>query len=86
MYEELINTEEVRRTLESDDFFIIRPALEGDIMRYQYTGMPVQPAKMPYTSDASPAMTCAALEEYLYAGALLEKTEPAKTTLKVVTA
>lgn len=88
MYEELLNTEEVRRSLESRQFFIIKPALEKDHSLYTYDEMPTNPASVPYTSEAAPAMPKEALRRFLIENRLIEtgdvsedKTQP---NLKVI--
>lgn len=75
MYEELLNTEEVRRTLESEQFFIIKPALEEDQSIYTYEGMETKEADLPYTSDAALDMPKAVLRKFLIENKLIATTK-----------
>ncbi len=75
MFEELLNSEEVRRTLESEDFFIVRPALEEDQSKFVYEDMPTAQAAIPYTSENAPAMTQDELRDFLYEHGLMERVE-----------
>lgn len=84
MYEELMNDEEVRHSLEGEQFFIVTPALAEQ--EYKYKDIRTEKAQMPYNSANSTCMSKEELRAYLFEHRLLEKTEPAKTTLKVVTA
>lgn len=83
MYEELLNEEEVRRTLESREFFIVKPALESS-REYVYGNMPTSPAKMPYTSAIATSMSKDELRLYLYTHGLISKGETGATKLKAV--
>lgn len=64
MYEELINDEEVRRTIEIDDFFAVLPAFKGVYIdeEYDYQGKPVDRI---YRSDKEASMSLKDLIDYL---------------------
>jgi len=72
MYEELMNDEEVRRTFETDNFFVILPALTTDYeSRYPISsGCPK--AKRPYSSAIEEGMRQSELEEYFEERDILE--------------
>lgn len=68
IYEELMNEEEVRRTLEMDDYYIILPAFNSvyESIEYCYENAVVSPdLKQPYRSTRENAMTQEALKQYL---------------------
>lgn len=75
MYEELMTGEECGHALESDEFFIITPALESGGERYSYADMAVRTAEMPYNSDIAEPMDKELLRKYLYTHDLLDKPE-----------
>ena len=66
MYEELINDEEVRRTLEIGDFFTVIPAFQGIFadIDYNYANSQTKVSKV-YRSDQEEAMSVSELIEYL---------------------
>ncbi len=69
MYEELMNDEEVRRTFESGEFFVILSAF-ADASAEQYKYLHGQPRPdRPYNSSHEPAMNAAEVEEYFRARA-----------------
>jgi FlaA1/EpsC-like NDP-sugar epimerase len=70
LFEELLGEEEVRRTLESDRFLIVQPALRPN-PGASY-GVPLAAARRPYNSSLAPAMERAALADYLVAHRLVE--------------
>ena len=73
MYEELMNDEEVRRSYEIDDFFLVLPAFaHTDHARYPLAAGRPQPDR-PYNSAHEPALSPAALAEYLDARGILEQ-------------
>lgn len=84
MYEELMNDEEVRHTLESDRFFIVTPALSD--VAYKYKNIKTDKARMPYNSANAPCMGKEELRAYLFEHGLIEKTETTRSNLKVVSA
>ena len=66
MYEELINEEEVRRTIEIDDFFAILPAFKGVYIHEDYQYVPHQKAvNKIYRSDKEATMPRSELQHYL---------------------
>ena len=72
MYEELMNDEEVRRSYEIDDFFLVLPAFaHTDHARYPLAAGRPQPDR-PYNSAHEPALSPAALAEYLDARGILD--------------
>jgi FlaA1/EpsC-like NDP-sugar epimerase len=63
MYEELMNEEEVRRSFEIDDYFVVLPAFESDYAgRFPYT-VGGCPPETPYSSRFEPALSLAALTD-----------------------
>jgi len=86
LYEELLNSEEVRRSMESEKFFIIMPALEDT--EYSYEDMSTSAATLPYTSANAEAMNKKDLRAYMYTHGLIEPTDMEETEkvqhLKVV--
>lgn len=74
LYEELLNDEEARRTVETDDFFIILPALKPhyETVQYAYLGMLETRPDQPYNSSVVTAMTRDEVQAYLIKNALLE--------------
>lgn len=66
MYEELINDEEVRRTIEIDDFFAVLPAFKGVYLDENYDfGSQQKPVDRIYRSDKETSMTVDDLVTYL---------------------
>lgn len=66
MYEELINDEEVRRTIEIDDFFTVLPAFKGVYLGEDYKYVPHQKAVgRIYRSDKEVSMCVEELTNYL---------------------
>jgi Predicted nucleoside-diphosphate sugar epimerases len=66
-YEELISEEEIRRTVEIEDFFAVLPAFKSvykDI-EYTFSGLGQKPVNKIYRSDLETSMTVAELTEYL---------------------
>ena len=84
MFEELVNTEEVRRTLETRDYFIVKPALEEDQSKFTYEDMPTEQAALPYTSETAEAMTQDELRDFLYEHGLLSSSQEKQPKLKVI--
>jgi len=66
MYEELINDEEVRRTIEIDDFFAVLPAFKGVYLNedYSYSTQQIKVERI-YRSDIEECMSVTELETYL---------------------
>ena len=66
LYEELINDEEVRRTLEIDNYFAVLPAFKGIYSDIDYSFTEEQkPVDRIYRSDLEPAMSVNEIAEYL---------------------
>ena len=82
MYEELMNDEEARHSLESDRFFIVTPAL--DDRTHVYKNLQTFAARMPYTSANSVCMGKEELRAYLFEYGLLEGAEKPAPKLRVV--
>ena len=77
MYEELINDEEVRRTVEIENFFAVLPAFKSvykDI-EYSFSGLEQKEVDRIYRSDLEVAMSVEELKEYLTENELLYKAE-----------
>ncbi|MEM0991272.1 MAG: SDR family NAD(P)-dependent oxidoreductase [Pseudomonadota bacterium] len=71
MYEELMNDEEVRRSYEIDDFFVVLPAfVKPDAGRYPLIAGRPQPDR-PYNSSVEPAMDLAETAAWMDARAIL---------------
>ncbi len=78
VYEELINEEEIRRTVEIDDFFAVLPAFKSVYKDIEYTfnGVEQKPVDRIYRSDLEPSMNVEELKQYLIEEELLyNKTE-----------
>lgn len=75
LYEELINDEEVRRTVEIEDFFAVLPAFKSVYKDIEYTfnGVEQKPVDRIYRSDLEPSMSVPELKEYLEEEELLYK-------------
>lgn len=65
MYEELMNDEEVRRTYEVDNFFVVCPAFVADAAAVYPITKDCQKADRPYHSAHEPALKQGELGEYL---------------------
>lgn len=67
LYEELISEEEVRRTVEIEDFFAVLPAFKSVYKDIEYTfeGLEQKPVSKIYRSDLEPSMSVAELKNYL---------------------
>lgn len=64
MYEELLNDEEVRRTFEVDDYFVVLPAFAGDFeAAYPLVRNHRQPDR-PYNSSTEPSMNLKDVREF----------------------
>jgi FlaA1/EpsC-like NDP-sugar epimerase len=83
LYEELMSQEEVSRSIELEDMFVILPAAKKvyENIQYKYSGKP-RPVKHPYVSQSEPLMSQAAIEDFLIQNHLLPEgfrfTVPAK--------
>jgi len=74
LYEELLNDEEVRRTIELDRYFVVVPAFKAlyEDIDYVYPEMVERRVDRPYNSSVEPAMAREALRHYLRRNHLLE--------------
>jgi FlaA1/EpsC-like NDP-sugar epimerase len=73
IYEELMNEEEVRRSIELEKYFVVRPALSdlyGDAA-YKYDGIISESVDRPYNSQTEEAMKESDLRDYLKFHSLL---------------
>jgi FlaA1/EpsC-like NDP-sugar epimerase len=66
MYEELMNDEEVRRSYEIENFFVILPALKGNHTDHYPIVCGRQKADRPYNSAVESAMSLETIAEYFY--------------------
>ena len=73
MHEELMNDEEVRRTMELEDFFVILPAFRNiyESINYHYPGIKQKTIERPYNSAVSSPMEKDVLRQYLITHNLL---------------
>lgn len=73
LYEELLNDEETRRTVETEDFFIVLPALKPhyEAVQYAYLGMLENRVDRPYNSALVDAMSKEEVRAYLRRNRLL---------------
>lgn len=74
LYEELMNDEETRRTVELPNYFVVLPAFKSvyEDIEYCYPNMLDQQLERPYNSAIEPPMTAAELQDYLLDNDLLE--------------
>lgn len=78
LFEELLSEEEIRRTIELQDFFAILPAFKsvyGEI-EYRYEGLVAEQVDRPYNSRLEPAMSPEALADYLRTHGILDAEDP----------
>lgn len=75
LYEELMNDEETRRTLEVDGYFVVLPAFRSvyESIVYEYPGMGETGIDEPYNSSLQPPMDKASLKQYLQDNELLKE-------------
>ncbi|MDH5673277.1 MAG: polysaccharide biosynthesis protein [Myxococcales bacterium] len=75
MYEELLNDEEMRRTLELDRYFVVTPALKGiyTTIEYVYPGVRELSHDRPYHSSSETPMSQEEILAYLKRVNLLEE-------------
>jgi FlaA1/EpsC-like NDP-sugar epimerase len=79
LYEELINDEETRRTIELPRYFVVLPAFKSvyELVEYHYPEAITVSVDTPYNSATSPTMARAELRHYLLKHHLLgEETAP----------
>ncbi len=74
LYEELLNEEEVRRSLELERYFVVLPAFRSIYrpLERDYPGLVADGVDRPYNSSIEPPMARADLLAYLQRGRLLE--------------
>lgn len=74
LYEELINNEETRRTVELPNYFVVLPAFKAvyEPIDYTYPGMMDVSVDHPYNSSVGEPMSRAELHDYLLRHKLLE--------------
>jgi FlaA1/EpsC-like NDP-sugar epimerase len=74
LYEELMNDEETRRTVELPNYFVVTPAFKSvyENIEYSYPQMTRQGVDRPYNSAVETALDRAALASYLREHGLLE--------------
>lgn len=77
LYEELLSDEEMRRTIELNDFFAILPAFKSVYrsIDYSYDGLVAERVIKPYNSRLEEAMTGAELKAYLLLNNILNEEE-----------
>lgn len=75
LYEELMNEEEVRRTVELERFFAVLPAFKGvyQNIQYDYEGEVRESVETPYNSALEPHMSREDLTGYLRTHGLLDE-------------
>lgn len=78
LYEELVNEEETRRTLELPRYFVVLPAFRSpyEETNYAYPEMSGLGVEQPYNSALARPMSKAALRQYLAQHRLLEEIDP----------
>ena len=76
LYEELMNDEETRRTVELPDYFVVLPAFKSvyEDIDYCYPEMGQVGVDRPYNSSVEPALGREALRQYLKKNGLLHET------------
>lgn len=74
LYEELMNEEETRRTVELDDYFSVLPAFKSvyEAISYDYAGTKDVGVDEPYNSALQPAMDQSSLRDYFKKHGLFE--------------
>ena len=84
MYEELMNDEETRRTVELERYFVVLPALKPvyEQINYSYPGMSNPGVDQPYNSSTQAAMTLDEVRMFLQTHRLFD--EPVTATNKAI--
>jgi FlaA1/EpsC-like NDP-sugar epimerase len=74
MYEELLNEEEVRRTVELDRYYVVLPAFKAGFahVSYDYPGSRGACGGQPYNSARDAPLTRDELRAFLHEGGLLD--------------
>jgi len=77
LFEELINEEEIRRTLELERYFVVLPAFKSryEEVQYSYPGMSTPGVREPYNSTLREPMSKRDLREFLRQQLLLEESD-----------
>jgi FlaA1/EpsC-like NDP-sugar epimerase len=77
LYEELMSDEEVHRSLELKDMFVVTPALKSiyQSIKYEYPDIVSSRIKKPYVSENEKSMSKDEIEKYLIRNRVLEKME-----------
>lgn len=75
LYEELLNEEEVRRSVELERYFVVLPAFRSvyRTIDYRYPGTVADQVDRPYNSSVEPSMSQDDLRDYLLRGNLLDE-------------
>lgn len=78
LYEELMNTEETRRAIELERYFVVKPAFKSlhHEVDYTYPGMRPDVVENPYNSAVEPALSREQLRTYLRNTDLLDTSKP----------
>jgi FlaA1/EpsC-like NDP-sugar epimerase len=78
LYEELLNTEEIRRTVELERYFVVLPAFKSvyDDITYDYPNVIHDVVPRPYNSANEPSMEIEELRIYLRTHGLLSPAKP----------
>lgn len=74
MFEELMNSEETRRTLELEKYFVVLPALKPNYqdIQYEYENVRQTKIKIPYNSDSGKAVSRGELKKMLFKSELFD--------------
>jgi FlaA1/EpsC-like NDP-sugar epimerase len=88
MYEELMNTEETRRVIELEKFYVVAPAFRSVLndVSYRYDGMLDVGLGEPYNSANAEAMPREAVGPYLKANGLLLDSDKSETAQPLMVA
>jgi hypothetical protein len=75
LYEELVSSEEVRRVIEQDEYYILLPAFSGmyEHVEYDYPKVKSTPLKSPYISCVDNAIDVESIKNLLHKYKLLNK-------------
>jgi hypothetical protein len=75
MYEELMNTEETRRAIELEKYFVVMPAFTSIYRQvdYTYPGIVSENVINPYNSANEKPLSKEALKDFLFTNHLLEQ-------------
>ncbi|GLQ33211.1 polysaccharide biosynthesis protein [Litoribrevibacter albus] len=75
LYEELMSSEETRRTVELDKYFSVLPAFKGiyNDIEYMYENFISGQIERPYISEEEPRMSVEEIKEYLVSRKILEE-------------